>query len=123
MNLQDEKDKKMVSLYGQQDTHSRSPSPTKDPILNVDFNCASCSGHNQHISKLFKLACIQYQSQKISYKDRLYQKEEVIDLQHQICDTIDKKLQGDPGTKILNKDKKIEVQEILRAAKALDGPH
>jgi hypothetical protein len=31
---------------------------TKGNILSLDNNCASCSGHNQDVVKLFKLACI-----------------------------------------------------------------
>lgn len=41
---------------------------TDNMVISIDKTCASCSGQNQHIVKLFKLACIQYQSQKVNYR-------------------------------------------------------
>lgn len=47
--------------------------------------CASCSGQNQHIIKMFKLACISYQSQRVPYRDLTLDRETVMIVQQGIC--------------------------------------
>ena len=53
----------------------------KELVVSINKMCASHSGQNTHIIKLFKLACLQYNSQKVPYLGREMERERIIDLQ------------------------------------------
>ena len=76
---QDELDKNLTKLYGFDKAAGIKPElgrPTSP--LTVNNNCISCSGNAQFINKAFKLACLSYNSSKVSYENELYDKAELL---------------------------------------------
>lgn len=75
--------------------------------------CASCSGQNQHIVKLFKMACLQYNSQKVPYKNTEFEREKMICFQNQLCDVLGGKLKKDKGLDFISQTQQLECNFIL----------
>jgi hypothetical protein len=47
-------------------------------MIKIDNHCASCSGHNQHVIKLLKVACLHYQPQNINVRGKLIDRMKLI---------------------------------------------
>lgn len=62
--------------------------PKQQTVFTINKLCASCSGQNQHVIKLFKLACIYYQSSKVSYQGHELERDMVAELQSNLCSQI-----------------------------------
>ena len=77
-------------------------------VISLNRMCASCSGQNQHIVKLFKLACIQYNSQKVPYQGKEIDREKIIYIQNQLCQLVEKKMNEDRGLMHLLQSQQLE---------------
>lgn len=89
--------------------------PKQQTVFTINKLCASCSGQNQHIIKLFKLACIYYQSSKVSYHGHELERDMVADLQSSLCGQIQVLMysDGDYGISKVMNDKQLEIAQLV----------
>jgi hypothetical protein len=81
INLQDEKDRDFVSLFGALEANSSaSHMQVKSSLAKerkerskytLNQDCISCSGTNQHQLRLFKAACLSYKSNPVLHNGEL----------------------------------------------------
>ena len=87
----------------------------KSSVFTINKMCASCSGQNQHIIKLFKLACIYYQSSKVPFLGCELDRDLVADIQSSLCNQIQAMMlqNGDYGMSKLMMEKQREVAQFV----------
>eukprot|EP00347_Sterkiella_histriomuscorum_P014958 403358851 len=69
LGLQDEQDRKSISLYGFKMNESEKSLINEKPIVTLDKQCLSCSGQSSIVINAFKMACLSYQPQPITYQN------------------------------------------------------
>ena len=90
LQYQDELDRESIALFGvKQSKHSsnRSFSMSKASIT-IDKQCISCSGQPNFVTSAFKMACLAYSPTSVLFKDTVYERSELIDIQKRIVDGI-----------------------------------
>lgn len=70
--------------------------------IDVDMNCLSCTGNKGMISKVFKMACLNYSSSKVIYQNNSYKRKEILKIQQDIINRLNLKDQGIFKIKNLN---------------------
>ena len=69
----------MTVLYGLNEEAGSGERKAETPIQ-VNNNCLQCSGNAMFIKKAFKLACLTYGSTKVSYENRQYDRQELLEM-------------------------------------------
>lgn len=87
---QDEIDRESIALFGVKGGKhgsSRSVSLSK-PSISIDKQCLSCSGQPNFVTSAFKLACLAYSPTSVIFKDIVYERSEMLEIQKRIIDGI-----------------------------------
>lgn len=88
--LQDEIDRETIALFGVKESkhNSNKSVNVSKPSVIIDTKCLSCSGQPNFITNAFKLACLAYAPTSVVFKDIIYERSELIDIQKRIVDGI-----------------------------------
>ena len=73
---QDEVDRDSISLMGYK---SKKPN-----VMSIDKRCLSCAGQSSAVLAAFKIACLVYEPSQVSFKDRKYNRKDLITLQKNV---------------------------------------
>ena len=87
---QDESDRESIALFGVKDSKhasSRSISLSK-PSITIDKQCLSCSGQPNFVTTAFKIACLAYSPTSVVFKETVYERSEMLEIQKRIIDGI-----------------------------------
>ncbi|OMJ74158.1 hypothetical protein SteCoe_26977 [Stentor coeruleus] len=98
--LQDEIDRETIALFGVKESkhNSNKSVNVSKPSVTIDTKCLTCSGQPNFITSAFKLACLAYAPTSVMFKDIIYERSELIDIQKRIVDGIsDDTLMDFPG--------------------------
>ena len=84
LNTQDELDRKWVSLFGAMEAQHGMSGPAKkdqkpeQTIFKLKADCISHSHTNMHIINLFKVACLRYKPNPVTFNEKKYNRDELI---------------------------------------------
>ena len=80
---QDDKDRQQTVLYGINEEAGLCEIKSETPIQ-VNNNCLQCSGNASFIKKAFKLACLTYNSSKVTYQNQQFMREELLHIREEM---------------------------------------
>lgn len=94
LQFQDELDRESIALIGYKEGkqgHSRGRSGTslgQKPSVSLDKQCISCSGQVNLITSAFKIACLAYTPSLVNFRDSMYQRTELLEIQKKMVEGI-----------------------------------
>eukprot|EP00919_Chromeraceae_sp_WS-2016_P033200 GHVR01078459.1.p1 GENE.GHVR01078459.1~~GHVR01078459.1.p1 ORF type:complete len:201 (+),score=38.03 GHVR01078459.1:449-1051(+) len=103
LDVQDEQDRKQVSLMGfkEKDEKGRTPRArtSGDPVLSVDPRCLSCSGQSSAVLAGFKMACLQYKPMPVKHNGKHFNRNDLLAVRMQLLEQCYDALQTGPDLK------------------------
>ncbi|CAG9318952.1 unnamed protein product [Blepharisma stoltei] len=85
--MQDETDRKAISLLGiKEKTKNLDSKIGKAPVA-IDKQCLSCAGQVASVVSAFKIACLNYSSNPVTYRNNSFERKELIDLQLRLIES------------------------------------
>jgi chromosome segregation ATPase len=88
LQYQDEIDRESIALFGVKDSKhgsNRLVSLSK-PSISIDKQCLSCSGQPNFVTSAYKIACLAYSPTSIVFKNTVYERFELLDIQKRIIE-------------------------------------
>lgn len=110
---QDDVDRQMTTLYGINEEMGSNDLKSQS-VIQVNKNCMQCSGNASFIKKAFKLACLSYQSSKVTFQNQEFTREELLFKRQKALDSAS-------HLSIEGLHKAIETNELNRCLKEEQG--
>ena len=82
---QDEFDRESIALMGYKETKNNK---TTKQVISIDKQCLSCTGQASVVLTAFKIACLAYSPSPVYYKDSVFTRKELIELQAKIISSL-----------------------------------
>ena len=77
---QDESDRESIALMGYKETKNKSGKA----VISIEKQCLSCTGQASVVLTAFKIACLAYSPSPVNYRDTIFTRKELIDIQAKI---------------------------------------
>lgn len=96
--IQDEIDRQGLALYalktGTPGSKTDQPYEQAYPNIHLDEKCVSCQAGNSSmiVNQAFKMACLAYNPSEIKVDDRVFTREEILEISTNILDKLKKKI-------------------------------
>ena len=80
---QDESDRENIALMGYKETKNKSGKA----VISIEKQCLSCTGQASVVLTAFKIACLAYSPSSVTYRDTVFTRKELIDIQAKILNS------------------------------------
>ncbi|CDW75284.1 UNKNOWN [Stylonychia lemnae] len=137
LDVQEEKDKEQVGLYGMsnEEFHDKSMiagnntfatnstmgnaiqnninMAKEGKVMSLNTNCVSCSGNSSFVIKAFKMACLAYKPSKVQFRNKLYDRKDLLMKKAQILQRDTSNIEEILNSQRSQKTQQQQNQEIL----------
>ena len=95
LQYQDELDREAIALIGYKESkgvsRGRPGTNLAKQSISLDKQCISCSGQVNLITAAFKIACLAYTPSNVNFRDQVFQRLELLEIQKKIIEDLGEK--------------------------------